>query len=100
MMLRTITLISAIFVASCSSALYKPLPENYSSVEEYQMMADGRKAYVTKCSGCHLLYLPHQYNEKTWRHNMDEMQERSNVTDKEKALILKYLLTAPVAIKP
>jgi hypothetical protein len=31
---------------------------------------------------------------------MDEMQERSNVTDKEKALILKYLLTAPVAIKP
>jgi hypothetical protein len=100
MMLRTITLISAIFVASCTSALYKPLPENYSSAEEYQMMADGRKAYVTKCSGCHLLYLPHQYDEKTWRHNMDEMQERSNVTDKEKELMLKYILSAPIATKP
>lgn len=100
MMLRTIILISAILVAGCSSALYKPLPENYASAEEYKAMADGRKAYVTKCSGCHLLYLPHQYDEKKWRHNMDEMQERSNVSDKEKELILKYILSAPIAVKP
>lgn len=100
MALRTIILLSAIFVASCSSALYKSIPENYASAQEYQMMADGRKAYVTKCSGCHLLYLPHQYDEKTWRHNMDEMQERSNVSDEEKALILKYILSAPIAAKP
>lgn len=99
-MLKTAILITAIFAIGCSSALYKPVPEQYASVEEYQQMTDGRKAYVTKCSGCHLLYLPHQYDEKTWRHNMDEMQERSNVSDLEKELMLKYILSAPIAAKP
>ena len=86
---------TAIIVASCAPALYQPMPEQASASSSYEDLVKGRSLYVSMCGSCHSLYLPEQYNEKTWRHNLEEMQKRSKISDQEKALILAYLTNAP-----
>ena len=51
----------------------------------------GRKLYVNHCGGCHNLYLPKEYNADQWKKNIDEMQEKAKISDKEKQLIYQYL---------
>jgi mono/diheme cytochrome c family protein len=77
--------------AACSPALYQPLPEMATAQASLEELQAGRKYYVSKCGSCHALYLPEQYEKEVWIKNMDEMQERSNVSDAEKRLILLYL---------
>ena len=85
----------AVIVASCAPALYQPMPEQASGNSSYEDLVKGRSLYVASCGSCHSLYLPEQYNESIWQHNLNEMQERSKISDQEKALILAYLTNAP-----
>ncbi len=85
----------ALIIYGCTPALYKPLPEQFSSVATYNQLVKGRQLYVNSCGGCHSLYLPNHYEESVWATNLDEMQERSKINDDEKALILAYLKNAP-----
>lgn len=87
-------IISAFIIYGCSPALYKPLPEQFTSIDSYNQIMKGRQLYVNSCGSCHSLYLPHQYNESVWATNLDEMQERSKINDGEKGLILEYLKSA------
>ena len=87
--LVTCSIITCIY--ACSPALYKPTPEHVTEKATYEQLVAGRNSYVNKCGSCHSLYLPQQYDETVWKHNLDEMQERSNVSNKEKELILLYL---------
>jgi hypothetical protein len=89
-------LFSAIVLAGCAPALYQPMPEHASGNVTHEDLLKGRSLYVNSCGSCHSLYVPDQYNEKVWKENLDEMQERSKITDPEKALILAYLTHAPV----
>lgn len=97
---RFFALIAISLVMGCTSALYQPKPEHFTSATAFQEISAGRKAYVTKCSGCHHLYLPAQYSESAWKHNLDEMQDRSKINDQEKALIMKYVLFAMKPVAP
>jgi hypothetical protein len=45
------------------------------------------------------LYLPHQYTPEVWAHNLDEMQERSKMSDAEKKLVYDYIVSAPAPEK-
>ncbi len=91
-------LVSAIALASCAPALYKPRPEHASGNAKYEDLVKGRSLYVNSCGSCHTLHLPEQYTEKVWIENLDEMQERAKITDQEKTLILTYLLSAPTKV--
>lgn len=87
--------ILAILFAGCASALYQPLPEHASASVSFEQLQAGRSAYVNKCGSCHSLYLPHQYSPEVWAHNLDEMQERSKMSDEEKKLVYDYIVSAP-----
>ncbi len=88
-------LVAIVSFTACMPALYKPAPELVTGDVSYEQLVAGRKLYVSKCGSCHALYLPQQYERQVWEHNMEEMQERSNVSDPEKKLILLYLDNYP-----
>ena len=63
----------------------------------YEELAKGRELYVGKCGSCHRLYAPNTYDNQTWKENIDEMQERSEINAQQKELIYQYLINAPEA---
>jgi cytochrome c5 len=79
-------------VVRCGSALYVPTT---TDAEKSQTSLDtlvmGRKLYVAKCSSCHSLYLPQQYAKEDWTKILNDMQERSNMTDQQKETMSIYL---------
>lgn len=84
---------SILLLISCSSQLYVPIEATPTvSLED---LKTGREIYVKKCSSCHQLHLPSQYNEKVWSANLAEMQTRAKITDAEKQLIYQYIVNAP-----
>lgn len=92
-----LTLLSLILVTfySCgfdASKYYTPSEANASkaaiSVEE---LVVGRAKYIATCGVCHRLYKPDRNSASDWTMYLDDMQERSDISDKEKQQIFKYL---------
>ena len=81
---------SILLLISCSSQLYIPIEA--TPTVSLGDLKTGREIYVKKCSSCHQLHLPNQYNEKVWSSNLNEMQTRAKITDEEKQLIYQYLI--------
>ena len=52
-----------------------------------------RALYVSKCSGCHMLYSPEVRSREQWRRDLDEMGGRANLSEADSAKILRYLTT-------
>lgn len=48
------------------------------------------KLYVVKCSKCHELYDPHQYNDADWDMWMAKMKRKSKLKDEQFDLINQY----------
>ena len=78
-------------IYSCSSALYEPDLKEVKDEALFAELKEGRKVYVEKCGSCHNLYLPEKFSKSRWEEELDEMQKRAKLTDKEKANILKYV---------
>ncbi len=77
---------------SCSTLLY--IPSSTDTVLQQELLS-GRKIYVDHCGSCHNLHLPKEYNAEGWKKQLDEMQEKAKITDKEKQLVYKYLTSQP-----
>ena len=87
------TVIICCLLISCSTQLYIPTESvNSISVEN---LKKGRALYANNCASCHQLYLPNKYEAETWKHNLDEMQDRAKITDDQKKLVYDYLVNAP-----
>ncbi len=82
-----------IAIASCATELY--IPKQASTNTSLKDLKKGRELYVKKCSSCHQLYLPKQYDGKTWEVNLNEMQTLAKISDEEKQLIYQYITSAP-----
>ncbi|MBI2428029.1 MAG: hypothetical protein HYV29_04415 [Ignavibacteriales bacterium] len=54
-------------------------------------LRDGRTLYVSKCSGCHSLYLPTQYSSSGWDTILTAMNPKAKVTEDEALRIRMYL---------
>lgn len=54
-------------------------------------LQSGRGRYVAKCSGCHRLYAPSEYDDDAWAYQVDEMVEKAKLTEGDVAAILTYL---------
>jgi mono/diheme cytochrome c family protein len=54
-------------------------------------LRSGRDRYVAKCSGCHRLYSPAEYDDDVWRFQVDDMTDKAKLTDDDVAAILTYL---------
>lgn len=56
-------------------------------------LVNDRALYVSKCSGCHMLYRPEVRSGEQWRRDLDEMGGRANLSETDSAKILRYLTT-------
>jgi hypothetical protein len=93
LVLTCLTYCSFAMLVSCSSSLYVPTSADASPATSLEELTEGRRIYIERCSGCHPLYQPAQISEERLGESLDKMQERSKVTNDEKALIFKYLVT-------
>lgn len=53
----------------------------------------GRAVYLEKCTRCHSPVAPRDYSSNEWPGRVDEMTDRSKISQDEKQLILTYLTT-------
>ena len=77
---------------SCSPSLYLPKEEDVS-LTGYSLdtLLMGRKLYINKCSSCHNLFLPQQFNKEDWENILSEMKESAKINDQETNSIKIYL---------
>lgn len=64
-----------------------------------QNLAEGRRLYILKCSGCHSLRSPSLLTEEKWQEQIIEMQKKAEISDQESTAILRYLLTMRILPK-
>ncbi len=83
-----ITLIFSSMIYGCTPTLY--LPESSNAYQQEQLLK-GRKLYVSHCSSCHNLHFPIEYDSSGWEIQLEKMEYRAGITDKEKQLIYDYL---------
>jgi hypothetical protein len=84
-------LLLGVFVYACSQTLYVPTPD----MSGYDHLIQGRKLYVNHCSGCHNLHFPQEFTAEQWIAQLEEMQVKAKITEGEKDLIYKYLVSHP-----
>ena len=53
----------------------------------------GRLLYTKTCSSCHTIHLPSEYTKMQWALTMNKMQKRAKITDEQKEMIFRYLIT-------
>lgn len=80
-----------LLIFSCSSPLYSPTKENVAPTANLDKLKKGRQLYVNKCSSCHTLFLPEKFNRAQWTEAVNHMQQKAQITDEEKELIIDYL---------
>ncbi len=58
-------------------------------------LEQGRRDYVTRCTGCHHLHVPSKFPAHAWQQAVDEMRDKHGVkiTDQEAQSVLRYLIT-------
>ncbi len=66
----------------------RAFPETQDDLDE------SRWLYAQKCSGCHLLVLPHKVPQGEWPRVVDKMAPKAHLTESEQVQILRYVLTA------
>lgn len=80
---------------SCTSSLPTPgkddLKQDRFDTLSLDELLDGRTLYITKCSGCHSLYLPKQYSSQTWDTILTVMNPKAKITNEEASRIRMYL---------
>ena len=71
--------------------MYQPVPGHETPAATLAELQAGRKIYISKCGGCHNLYLPEKYTKQEWSRQIDEMKEEAPLDSAERDLVLKYL---------
>ena len=79
-------------IFGCKTQLY--MPAAMDAAEQRELL-QGRKIYVDHCGSCHNLHLPAEYNAEGWKKQLNEMQLKAKISDEEKGLVLKYLISHP-----
>jgi mono/diheme cytochrome c family protein len=88
----------AIAFLSCRSALYIPVQPASNGSATVEELVTGRKLYIENCGSCHALHNPNEYTHDQWINEVSDMQERAQINDSSRELILKYLWNAPVTL--
>lgn len=86
-----ITLILTGCVSSLPTPRKEDLKQDLFDTVGLNELFDGRTLYITKCSGCHSLYLPTQYSSSSWDTILTVMNPKAKVTNDEALRIRMYL---------
>jgi len=75
-----------------SNKYYTPTDANAKKTStSIENLIAGRTIYLNTCGECHNLYKPNRYTANEWAFYVGDMQERSEISDKEKQQVLDYL---------
>lgn len=55
-------------------------------------LAQGRRLYVDRCSGCHSLVVPGAQPARSWPSAVDEMADRARLSPREADFVIRYLV--------
>jgi hypothetical protein len=58
-----------------------------------EYLNQGRFLYIKTCSSCHTMHLPSEYTKMQWAVSINKMQKRAKITDEQKEMIFRYLIT-------
>lgn len=64
-----------------------------------QELAEGRRLYVNRCSGCHHLKSPGEYAPEEWPKEVREMRKKAKLDDEKQALITRFLQAASLEVR-
>ncbi len=79
-------------LASCASPVPTArLVDVARSGVPMETLAKGRDTYIRKCSGCHALHAPDDYDDAVWAGQVAEMREEACISEDDADLILTYL---------
>jgi hypothetical protein len=89
-----------LFIVSCAN--FAPPPEISPALvanarpdhADANMLATGRKLFVSRCLECHTLPPVTKYSKDEWPYLVSRMSDRANVSASEKAAIIAYLRAA------
>ena len=92
---------------ACATAVPRPTPELLSLAKTrypdltLDELREGRRAYVTRCSGCHTLYGVAEFSPEQWVTELDNMEQEVEVrlTAKERYSIERYLTAVSSALR-
>jgi len=80
-----------LILIGCAPALYQPTGENTVNGSNLEELKKGRTLYIDHCGSCHSLHLPVELSHEAWESQLDEMQKKAKISDRDKALILQFL---------
>ncbi len=76
------------------TAPYLPTKEDAAAQNvNLEYLNQGRLLYIKTCSSCHALHLTSEYTKMQWALSMNKMQKRAKITDEQKEMIFRYLIT-------
>ena len=96
MLYKKISFFVLFFLATSTAfaALYVPTQEDAAAQNiNLEYLNQGRFLYIKTCSSCHTLHLTSEYTKMQWALSMNKMQKRAKITDEQKEMIFRYLLT-------
>jgi mono/diheme cytochrome c family protein len=62
-------------------------------------LAQGRRLYVDRCSGCHSLVVPGAQPAASWPSAVDEMADRARLSPREADVVVRYLVAVAEAAR-
>ncbi len=74
----------------------------YKKINNTITLADlqaGHKIYYSKCNTCHQNFTITDFNEKKWRHEIEDMSPKAELTEDEKSKLTLYILSYLAANK-
>ncbi|MCR4418354.1 MAG: hypothetical protein WHV63_00105 [Ignavibacteria bacterium] len=79
----TLTIISVILIfAGCTK---------HSIHNEETQFIEGKKLYISKCGGCHKLYVRNEFTPAQWDTIVVSMRNKAKITADQENEILKFL---------
>jgi mono/diheme cytochrome c family protein len=95
-----VTGVIALFIVSCTSLTRPPevspalVANARGDHTDANVLATGRKLFVSRCLECHTLPSATQHSRDEWPHLVNRMSARANLSASEQAAIVAYLRAA------
>ena len=90
---RLYSLAAGLVLASAASLFAANQTDSVTLKTANDSIGSGKQLYSTSCIRCHKLNEPSKYTSQQWPVIVDKMQKKAKITDEQKAIILKYLLS-------
>lgn len=81
---------------SCSQSTVEPVTTTSTTTEKKvatsEELAQGKTLSEQNCAKCHKLFVPGDFNAKTWNHEVPVMAKKAKLSEAQGDLILVYVL--------